>query len=514
MKTMVCDARELVLRLLCLGLASQAMAANPYRIMVVGDSISVGYTDNPSWAVAYQFGFRSGLYTRLTNSGTAFQFVGSSTEPWDGRFGVPKNTPSLDLRTINQDHCEAYGGVGTAYIAANISSWLALDSPDIILLMAGINDIGPGSTAEPTAAKQNLSNIVATVVGRAPNARLIVAQITPYSSYTAAITKYNAYIRDTLVPGFAALGKHVTTVNQYTNLLVAGKTNIDASLYANGINHPAAVGYGRMAQTWFAGIQALSLPPPQFSPRTNLLLNGGFETPLCGVNTHNIKPAGSGWTFTSGNAGAGSGIDRGDPYGSSGSWPIEGAQQAFLQSSGNSTTTRVARVVSGLMVGQYYQLSFHSKGISGFLGANPFQVRMIDGATVTPLFSGSDIVPALTSYTPYLSEPFPATSTAMTLEFADHALSTVQKVSWIDAVAIYAVPGVTANGAMIAGQFLLQFSGISNVGYSVVGSTDGSLSGLDWELLGAPTPLSNSVFQFVDPQASNYPQRFYRVRLP
>jgi hypothetical protein len=166
------------------------------------------------------------------------------------------------------------------------------------------------------------------------------------------------------------------------------------------------------------------------------------------------------------------------------------------------------------MVGQYYQLSFHSKGISGFLGANPFQVRMIDGATVTPLFSGSDIVPALTSYTPYLSEPFPATSTAMTLEFADHALSTVQKVSWIDAVAIYAVPGVTANGAMIAGQFLLQFSGISNVGYSVVGSTDGSLSGLDWELLGAPTPLSNSVFQFVDPQASNYPQRFYRVRLP
>ena len=234
--------------------------------MVVGDSISVGYTDNPKWTVPYEFGFRSGLYTRLTNSGMAVQFVGNSKEPWNGgsagKYGTPTNTPKLDLRALGQDHCEGYGGKKTDFIRENIAAWLAQDSPDIILLMAGINDIRRGGTNEPIAAQQNLSNIVATVVRLAPKTHLIVAQITPYSSshYSSAIPKYNAYIRDILVPGFVAQGKRVTTVNQYSSLLLAGKTNVDDSLYANGINHPNATGYDRMAETWFKGIQALPLP--------------------------------------------------------------------------------------------------------------------------------------------------------------------------------------------------------------------------------------------------------------
>ena len=258
--------KKKLLILLCLTSATVLWAANPYRILVTGDSISVGYTDNPKWTVPYQFGFRSGLYTRLTNSGMTVQFVGGSPQPWDGKYGVPTNTPTPDLRSLGQDHCEGYGGQGTSYILANIASWLATDSPDIVLLTIGINDITKGSTAEPTAAEQNLSNIVATVTANAPNARLIVAQITPYSINTEGIVKYNNYIRNTLVPYFAAQGKYVSTVNQYTNLLIPGTTKIDVSLYANGINHPAAAGYDRMAQTWFAGIQSLTLPPPKPPP--------------------------------------------------------------------------------------------------------------------------------------------------------------------------------------------------------------------------------------------------------
>src|SRR5690606_15455336 len=100
-----------------------------------------------------------------------------------------------------------------------------------------------------------------------PQTHVIVAQITPYSSYTEAIVRYNNYIKDTLVPYFAGLGKRVTTVNQYTNLCFPGTTTIDASLFANGINHPNNIAYDRMAQTWFEGIQALNLPP---SPPTQL----------------------------------------------------------------------------------------------------------------------------------------------------------------------------------------------------------------------------------------------------
>jgi lysophospholipase L1-like esterase len=503
---------------LCLTSATPLLAVNPYRILVTGDSISVGYTDNPSWTVPYEFGFRSGLYTRLTNSGMSVQFVGNSPEPWDGKWGVPTNTPTLNLRLLDQDHCEGYGGKKASFILSNIQSWLTAEWPDIILLMIGINDIHD-DIPEPTATEQTLSNIVYTVTANAPNARLIVAQITPYGTNCPGIVKYNSYIRNVLVPYFAAQAKHVTTVNQYTNMLFPGTTNIDGSLFANGINHPNAVVYNRIAQTWFQGIQALSLPPPgdpPVPPPTTMgsLTNGGFESPVFSSPSHNVNPAGTGWTFTAGASGAGSGIESGNPYGkSTNAVPYEGAQYAFLQGSGNSTTTRISRVISDFNVGQYYQVSFHSKGISGYTGANPFQVRMIDGARVVPLFGGNDIVPVLTNYTTYVSEPFRATSTNMTLDFSDHALSVATKVSWIDAVTISPVPAVSVNGFMDRSRFDLQFNGFTNISYTVIGTSDLTLPMENWPALGAAQWLSNNVFQFTDDQTSNHLQRFYRVRL-
>jgi GDSL-like Lipase/Acylhydrolase family len=246
--------------LIFIGFAAHLFGASSYRIQPIGDSITVGYTNNPSWTVPFEFGYRSGLYTRLAAGGMAFQFVGTSAEPWNGTFGVPSNTPTLDLRTVSQDFCRGYGGMGTAYIATNIGAWITTDRPDIILLMVGINDIGAGSSAEPTAAETNLSNIVSTIVTNLPNAYVLVAQITPYSSYTDAIVKYNNYIKNTLVPGFVTQGKRVSTVDQYANMLVPGTTAIDTALFSNGINHPNAVVYDRMAQTWLTGMKALSLP--------------------------------------------------------------------------------------------------------------------------------------------------------------------------------------------------------------------------------------------------------------
>jgi hypothetical protein len=239
--------------------ASPLLGANPLRIMVVGDSISVGYTDNPKWTEPFEFGFRTGLYARLTNSGMAVQFVGNSPEPWNRKFGVPTNSPKLDLRPLGQDHCEGYGGKKTSFILTNMPAWLATNSPDVVLLMIGINDIH-ASVAEPVATEQNLSNIVVAVTSKAPQAHLIVAQITPYGTNCPGIMKYNQYIRDVLVPHFAAQGRRVTTVDQYANMLVPGTTRIDGALFSNGINHPNAAVYDRMAETWFNGIKALKLP--------------------------------------------------------------------------------------------------------------------------------------------------------------------------------------------------------------------------------------------------------------
>ncbi len=221
----------------------------PIRIMCVGDSITAGYTDNPKWNVPFEFGYRSSLYSLLTRHGYAVQFVGASQEPWNGRFGKPRNTPGLDLRPLNQDRHRGYGGASTGLIRLGIGGWLEEDKPDLILLMIGIND-PPGAIS-----RTNLDQIVQTVVTTRPEARLIVAQITPKAGYQKALEEYNTYIRDTLVPSFRARGKRVSTVDQYQNFLKGGK--IDRTLFSNGINHPNAAAYERMAQTWFEGIQAI-----------------------------------------------------------------------------------------------------------------------------------------------------------------------------------------------------------------------------------------------------------------
>ena len=66
-----------------------SVKAAPLRIMPLGDSITAGYTDNPHWTVDFEFGYRSGLYTRLTKAGYDFTFVGGSPEPWVSKYGNP-----------------------------------------------------------------------------------------------------------------------------------------------------------------------------------------------------------------------------------------------------------------------------------------------------------------------------------------------------------------------------------------------------------------------------------------
>lgn len=238
-------------------------ADEPLRIMCLGDSITVGYTDNPGWTNhPFKFGYRSGLYTRLTNASYNFLFVGASTEPWTGISGDPTHggtyTPVFDLRDFGQDNHRGYGGAG---IWGNVNGWIDADNPDIILLLIGINGMGAGSQTA-------LTNLVSSIVTHAPDVHLIVAQITPYSSFNQTLHDYNVYIRDTLVPTYAGNGKKVTTVDLYTPFLVDPDnygTAIEPGVLSNNINHPDNPHYELMAQEWYEGIQALGLGPDNFA---------------------------------------------------------------------------------------------------------------------------------------------------------------------------------------------------------------------------------------------------------
>ena len=81
------------------------------------------------------------------------------------------------------------------------------------------------------------------------------------------------------------------------------------------------------------------------------------------------------------------------------------------------------------------------------------------------------------------------------------------------------VPGTTApflTGAMVLpnGGFQFTFSSSAGAALEALATTNLSLPLSNWTVLGSVPETSPGHFQFTDPQTTNSPQRFYRVRSP
>jgi hypothetical protein len=63
---------------------------------------------------------------------------------------------------------------------------------------------------------------------------------------------------------------------------------------------------------------------------------------------------------------------------------------------------------------------------------------------------------------------------------------------------------------LVTGTSQLNFSGVNDLPYAIWASTDL----LDWSQIGIASQPSAGAFQFNDLAATNYPARFYQVRLP
>lgn len=227
---------------------------NPIRIMCIGDSVSAGYTDNPTWSVQFTFGYRTGLYNRLTAAGYSLQFVGESPEPWNGEYGLPQSVGTPDLRDLGQDHHRGYAWETARRVSASIDGWMATDKPDVICLMLGLMDLA-AFTYEASVA--DITALTAKINTTWPDVHLIVAQPSSWSYYEAEVLQLANTIRDVIVPPYLAQGKRTTTVNQYKNCIVGSDVqNIDYTLYA-AVSHLKPRGYDRLAQTWFEGIKAI-----------------------------------------------------------------------------------------------------------------------------------------------------------------------------------------------------------------------------------------------------------------
>jgi autotransporter-associated beta strand protein len=242
--------------------ANQSQIPAGLKIMPLGDSITYG-GGNP----ATNAGYRGYLHPLLAPIAPGFQFIGVSNG----------NAANLPTTPLDQTHHNGYSSYASLHLTNNLDGldtevltrynsspqggyWLVGGNdtgrdpayPDVILLQVGANDIAWGnnqfnpqiSTANYQA---NLTSLLNKLTTLRPDARVIVAKITPWSAQAANVTTVNNAVV-TVVANFQAQGKHVGSVDLHTGFPAGGMS-------PDGV-HPNDTGYAWMAGQWRDAIVA------------------------------------------------------------------------------------------------------------------------------------------------------------------------------------------------------------------------------------------------------------------
>lgn len=215
----------------------------PLKIWPLGDSITYG--------AGYAGGYRETLFTNLAAKGISIKLVGTTTG----------NATTL-LSTYGQDSHDGHSGYSItnavniddgafrAGLYEGVESWhSSIATPDVILLMIGINDLNTGYQVDTAASRLDL--LVTRLFGYYPNARILVAslpdaqQVNSYrhgatNNIAVAVSNYNAEMLS-VVAVHKALGQKIERVDLHSK--------IGLSDLADGL-HPNTNGYIKMGNVW------------------------------------------------------------------------------------------------------------------------------------------------------------------------------------------------------------------------------------------------------------------------
>lgn len=193
-------------------------AASVVRVMPMGDSITWGAAD-PS-----ENGYRAVLKARLATAGVTIDFVGSQAS---GR---------------GDSQHEGHRGFTIGQLQAGAAGWVRTYRPDVVLLLAGTNDIARRVGVGGEGARLEL--LIRTIKAARPGVRVIVSSIPQMAVFdTARITSWSAY------RGAVKLAA-VHTGSGYASGDLAV---LRAQLAAGDALHPSVCGYQRLAFTWYLG---------------------------------------------------------------------------------------------------------------------------------------------------------------------------------------------------------------------------------------------------------------------
>ena len=200
---------------------------SPCKILPFGDSITEGAKSSDA------AGYRSQLFKLIVAAKLKVTFTGSQASG-------PAQVSGQPFPRMHEGH----SGWTISQITALVPS-PALDAkPNIVLLHIGTNDIG---SRNPAAMAMRLDALVEKIAKNAPDALIVLAQITTARTDNDIRDAYNAMM-PAIVQSHAAKGQHIIGVDQ--NKVPTG------GLSSDGV-HPNDQGYVYMAGVWYAAIKDL-----------------------------------------------------------------------------------------------------------------------------------------------------------------------------------------------------------------------------------------------------------------
>jgi lysophospholipase L1-like esterase/chitodextrinase len=207
-------------------------------IMPLGDSLTLGKF--------YDGGYRGFLWQQLRQAGLDADFVGSQdANPYGIISGIEPDN----------DH-EGHSGYTAEQIADLAHTQTALYKPDIILLMAGTNDMFDPS--QRAAAGQDMNKMLNQISEALPNTQVVMSSIPPIMSdpdLLEPIQRYNQQIKE-IAADHRAQGHPVGFVDMYA-LMKEEYFPLDPEDSNKDGIHPTREAFEVMGHIWFDAVQAI-----------------------------------------------------------------------------------------------------------------------------------------------------------------------------------------------------------------------------------------------------------------
>jgi acyl-CoA thioesterase-1 len=211
------------------------------KILPLGASETYGYIGPSTNPANLDGGYRRFLWEKLLLNGmTNIDFVGSQTT------GLPG---------IDANH-EGHNGWATDLMSNFINGWMSTFTPDVVLLIAGPNDLIQG--AGPATALARMGTLLNQIHAARPTTRILVATLwlprtnNDYPGYKPAeVLSYNAGL-PAIVNNRISQGWNVKLVD-LANLAALNTSSSSLDYGIDGL-HPSAIAYKKFADVWYSAI--------------------------------------------------------------------------------------------------------------------------------------------------------------------------------------------------------------------------------------------------------------------